>query len=252
MLEKWQEALRAWDEWKDSIAEAQAQIEINHGKLSELLMKAKIEVNEEIKGSSKQGFSFSVNDEMWVVWDIADELKKAADDFVSMEIGLHAASMLHSMFANYWVEVACPEIRQEVNVELDVETANPLRQVSVESKRVKYGNEYIVRNSISWHAGHVEPQEVIRFLQRIKWPFDESEVTREGKGGRPPISRELKLYPQAVVCFILNRRQKLTQSEIANLFDWCTHPDSYDKPMSTTVRNRVKLGKKILACHGLL
>lgn len=247
MLEKWQDALEHWDTWVNSIKEARAAIVSEHGNLSVLMSQAKLKVGEESEGLSNKVLTFSMNDDMRTMWDIDDQLVKTADDFVTREVGLRADSLLHSMFSNYWVKEVFPEFRQEMELfEPETDSGSPYRNITLESKRVKSGQGYKVRSSISWFHGHVDIQELSKFLQKVKWPFEESKVNRQGKGGRPRISRETTLYPEAIVCYLLNKKQRLRYKEIADIFGWKTHEDSNGNLTSNTVRNRVNRGRDIL------
>lgn len=217
MPEKWQEALKHWDEWDKSIAGARVNIRNKYGNVSKLIARAKIEVKEERKENGHTNYTFILNDNMQTIWGIDDELMKAATDFISREIGLNPGSELHYLFENNWMRSAFPEFRHEadVDIEPEIEGYNPLRDITLESKRKKNGK---VINSISWYSGHVQPEEVARLLQKIKWPFEEHKVIHDGKGGRPKKSRELTLYPEAIVCYLLKRKQKMTHKEIADIF----------------------------------
>ena len=245
MRQKWKQALGHWDKWGKSIEKAKAKIENKYNNLSSLIALAKIEVKEERKENGHTNYTLILNDNMQTIWGIDDELEKVATDFISREIGLNPESELHYLFADYWMRSALPEFRGESDVDIEprIEGYNPLRNVTLESKRKKNGK---VLNSISWYSGHVKPEEVARLLQKHKWPFDEHKVIHDGKGGRPKKSRELTLYPEAIVCYLLKRRQRMTHKEIAGIFGWKTYMDSNGNLMSNTARNRIKLGTKIL------
>ena len=115
-----------------------------------------------------------------------------------------------------------------------------------EQKVVKKEKELKVVNTVSWYHGEIEANNIARIIPKIKWADRYQWLIRRSKGGRPRISREVTLYPEAIVCALL-KKQGLTYKEIASQFGWRLQSDSYgNQSISNTALNRVKLGRVIM------
>lgn len=247
MTEKWQEVIKHWEEWGKSLRETRNRIEKDYGNIANLSPQVRTESKENNDGSTNKYLKIRLNDDAIVWWRIDDEITETANKFVTERIGLSEEYILFYSFVDWWKASAFPKFAKGSNINGDTEMEDSGKSIQLESKVVKIDNKYRIRNSISWYSGQVKFEELAHYLCKIKWPFKDDEVLNTGKGGRPEKSKNDIIYPEAIVCYLLNKKQRLKQAAIANLFDWKTHYDSYGNIMSNTVRQRVEIGKRILA-----
>lgn len=120
MTEKWQQALSRWDAWDKSVKEARARIEERYGDFAQLVSQAECEEHEVKEDSSGVEITITMNAQATTLWNLHDEIKKSASEFVLQQMGLPPSLLLHDRFVDYWMKSAFPEAYQEP--EIDSET----------------------------------------------------------------------------------------------------------------------------------
>ncbi|MFC2024001.1 hypothetical protein ACFLTJ_00250 [Chloroflexota bacterium] len=254
--EKWQIALKHWGTWVESINKARTSIEQEHGDLTQLLSLAETVWSEDVQDSSGISRYPVRNKEAEILWNLYDKVGEIGSKFIATAIGLRANSELHKVSLDYWVHLVLPELTEDYNP--DYYSQEYIAEHLAKKERAYFwhfskptvwlGNDEII-DSIHWCRGKLNTGEIIEKLQKTKWPSIEY-ATKKAASGRP--SEEDKMNLEAIVCYVLNRKQrpKFTYKEIASIFSWKTHTGSSGSLTSNTVRNRVKLGKELLQRYG--
>ncbi len=262
MTEKWQEAINKWDTWAKSVMNTAALMRNEHHNLRELIDKSNKKHSKSLDGK----FEIAMNEEATELWLIVLDIHARGRNFVSDKIGLEPEQWLHRVFSEYWTNAILREMTKSFgkdyileadSIELLSHIANVISEkrkpVWPDSKTMRIGREIRIIDSISWERGKISREAVATELLNTKWESDSS-VMRNGKGHRPIISRELVMDPEAIVCYILNKKVKgkkrLTQKELAIFFGKKIGKDSNRNPTSTTIRNRVKRGKYLIEGGG--
>jgi hypothetical protein len=246
-LEKWQKVINNWDQWRESVNETRISIENKYGNIADLQRKSKMEFTNLKEGEIKSIAEITPtgNKEFLILWHVDDEVRENGEKFITEQVGLSSSSYYFYIFLHYWLYSVLPELNPEPsgNIQLPSELLNESNSPLWFNSRINKNGDRII-DSVSWHRGDISFQDIYTILKKKRWPSPEilKSLSREG---RPKFSKDL-LYPESVVCLLLNKKQKLTQAAVAKLFGWKTHHDTYGNLMSNTVRSRIKLVKKIL------
>lgn len=247
MEQKWQQALSRWDAWVKSIKEARTSIEKQYGDFSQLVARSEFKFEEEQTPDGSRLF-IKTNTEAMILWKLYDVIKKMGSSFILQEIGLPARSIQYHLFLNYWMKSAFPEATQDTVPDLDIVDGEP--PAWFERKVVKRNKQNRVVDTVSWYPDEVDSIKVAKSMLKTKFPSNVELVLEKAKGGRPQISRESTIYPEAVVCTLLKEKQKLTYKQIANIFGWAIQENEHGAPStSNTVASRIKIGKRLLRFH---
>ncbi|MFC1956912.1 hypothetical protein ACFLVY_01265 [Chloroflexota bacterium] len=250
--EKWQIALNKWDKWVESVKQTKELIQDKYGDLNQLISRSETIWPEDEEVTLVTIRNVERNQEAQALWNLYDKVSEIGSKFVSTAIGLRPNSELFKVFLDYWVHLVLPELTEDYDS--DYYSQEYIAEHLAKKERAFFwhfskptvwlGNDEII-DSIHWCRGKLNTGEIIEKLQKTKWPSIEY-VIRKADSGRP--SEEDKINLEAIVCYVLNRKQrpKLTYKEIASIFSWKTHEGSSGSLTSNTVRNRVKLGKELL------
>jgi hypothetical protein len=88
-LEKWQEALGHWPEWKNSIEKAQTYIRDKYGDIDELISEAKITLSPLDDSENPKTLPvISWNEAEEALTEASDEIQRMASAFIAKEIGI--------------------------------------------------------------------------------------------------------------------------------------------------------------------
>lgn len=211
MLEKWQEALRHWDAWVESIKQTKAFLQDRHGDLSQLLSHSEIVWPEDEDGSSGVSLKPETNKEALILWNLYDEVEEIGSTFILNKIGLKPGLELHKVFLNHWVHLVIPELTEDYDPKYYLQEYMAEYLVKKEktyfwhfSKPTKWlGNDEII-DSIHWCRGKINTREIVAKLKEIKWPSS-SQVRMERDSDRR--SEQDRINTEAIVCAILKDKQ---------------------------------------------
>ena len=163
-------------------------------------------------------------------------------------MGLRHDSDFHSTFTDYWM-VSASEFRtpSKEEIELENEALNDSKHMLLSSKW--YRRTDAIEDSIIWRHGQVDLAEIANALMKLKeWPFDENEIKRRGHGGSTEKKKAEDI--NAIICYSLRYRQKLTEEQIAKMYNLVTYPDDHNKQVGTTIKKRLARGRKLMLQHG--
>ncbi|MFC1994331.1 hypothetical protein ACFLVI_03605 [Chloroflexota bacterium] len=246
-MEKWQEALTHWDKWKESISQSRESIQAKYGNIDDLLANAKftLEVGEE---DDNPTFNMDMNAEEEAIREIVDETRKFAQKFILRNIGIDLESFQFHVFQTWWLKSAFPSLSDRFELEPNLEEeemATPWYSPKVIKADDK--SKRVIIDRICWYRKAVEPADIIQLLRRI-WRGNDEAILRRGSGGPRPKDKHDLEYPEGIVCHILKHKQKLSEVDIASIFDWSTYKDqeNYEKTKCTTFRNRMRQARKLI------
>lgn len=246
IIKDWKEVITYWDRWNESIDKARNQIETKYRDVNKIIADARIAFKN-IPEENELTELFQYVNGIHVT--ILEDLLNLAADFVSKEIGLRPFNKIHVLFCNHWINSSFPVFNLEDRLGFIFanigEDPNP-RLISLKSKRKKEGN---IENSITWDNDDYSIQEVAQRLNKLKkWPLNSNAINRHA-GGRP--SQQERVIPEAIVCYLLNRKAGFSQIKIGSLFGYKVSFDSYNREsICRTVNSRLKLADKIFHKYG--
>jgi hypothetical protein len=244
-LEKWQEALKNWDDWVRSIADTKATISAKYGDIDKLLVLGKPVWKIERNGDSTT-IRIKHNKAYDTLSDAYDEIEEIGNEFLFDKIGLYPHSFLYEQFFSYWIDSISPELREYSDLmcflQLRINEADT-PNISHYSKLVTRQGKKVIVDSIAWQRGKVSRAEAAKQLLQIKWASPSELKTPKG---RPKAGDRLDC--ESLVCLILRDFQGLKLKEIAAIFGW-KPPESVYKGktnISRTVSNRIERVRRLL------
>jgi hypothetical protein len=242
-IEKWQEALNKWDIWINAIHNIKERIQKFLDKekfdsLAQLFASVKVSFNikTEEDGVSIISVDYKENKASELAFNIHNIVINEGSKFLVKSMSLRYGLYFHQVFLDYWVK----SILGYGIIDEFIQKQTP-RSINLASK--EEGKRII--NTITWYQDEYRFSEVKDRLERLEdWPIDETTVRNYSKGGRPEKGDREDI--ESILACVMRYKYEEKLEDIANKFGWATYRDSQGKPMSNTLLQRLKRGRKLI------
>ena len=225
MSAKWQEALKLWGSWQNSLDQARSELLSKYDGTKRLISRARKDDN--------------------FLGDLFDEMSDIYQRVIAKDIGFKSDSSYYEDFLYTWMHSVLPELIDEYDPDFDMVSDKRPLNIWLSSKLIpRQEGGFTIIDSVSWVRGRVKRTDIPLKIQEMEW-LSPAQLEKRRRGGRP--SEEDNHDLESVVCAILKDKQGLKHWEIGDYFGWGLQEHNFEKySTSKNAYIRVRRGREIL------
>ena len=249
-LRTWQEVLNRWDKWTQSVEETKETISNNCIDVIRMRERALDLHYQDEFGSLPRSIKAELGRLDKSLWDILNTVDNAGTSFITNFIRIHIGTPYFETFLSQYKKSIIPDLVKEwqevfsfQEYLLESGLTHMWHDSHIDHKRRK-GK---VIDSVSWYRGKTDIREITERIPKMTWLSDE-QVREQDEGGRP--SEDHRKDMEGILCYVYHKRYGRKQEWIANEFNWGTYENDYGHTVSSTVKERLTRGRRLMKMYG--
>jgi hypothetical protein len=237
----WQEALKYWDTWAESIRQTKKLIQTKYGDITHLIQRYSDLCYLKDTGSLTDDLRPEIRKLGMMYRNLIKEVEDIGRDFISSKMGLNYKTIYHAYFLDYWKYSIHPELSPFYGEEIEFVKKSEIN-VWRDSYIKKRDEKDEIVDTISWYRGTVTPREIIKQFFSPFW-HDYDTIKEDSKPGRRS-SKTAEIDMESIVYSFL-KEQGMKHKEISAIVDYKDQEDGHGQQMSRTIGDRIKRGREL-------